>query len=161
MDALDLKALVRLMDNGRATWAELAQHLGLSAPAAAERVHRLEERHVIRGYAALVDPDAVGYSLTAFVAVSLDHPEHRERFLQQVMRLDVVQECHHIAGEDDYLLKVRCHGPRDLEHILTDSLKAIPGVVRTRTTIVLHTEKETTALPIGPTAGGDAEARDP
>lgn len=59
-----------------------------------------------------------------------------------------IQECHHVAGDADYLLKVRCHGTRDLEHLLTTEVKTIPVVVRTQTTIVLHIEKETSALPL-------------
>jgi Lrp/AsnC family leucine-responsive transcriptional regulator len=136
------------MTHGRATWAELAELLGLSAPATADRVRRLEERGVIRGYAALVSPEAVGLCLTAFVAVSLDRPKDRRAFLAKVADLPEVQECHHVAGEDDYLLKVRCSGTRDLDRVVSDELKELPGVVRTRTTIVLSTEKETSALPI-------------
>ena len=70
MDSLDTKALHLLMRTGRATWAELGQLLGLSAPSAAERVRKLEERGVIRGYAALVDPASVGHPLTAYISVS-------------------------------------------------------------------------------------------
>ncbi|HEX5699004.1 MAG TPA: winged helix-turn-helix transcriptional regulator, partial [Rubrobacter sp.] len=81
MNEHDLQTLRRLMRDGRITWAELAQLLGLSAPAAADRVRRLEERGVIRGYEALVDPEAVGLGVTAFVAVTLERPEHRAGFL--------------------------------------------------------------------------------
>src|SRR4051794_24025968 len=106
MDAIDSNLIGHLMSHGRASWAELAQQLGLSAPAVAERVHRLEERGVIRGYAALVDPEAVGSSLSAFVAVTLERPSDRAAFLALVQRLPEIQECHHVAGDDDYLLKV-------------------------------------------------------
>ncbi len=157
MDALDSKAIAELMVNGRTTWAELAILLGLSGPAAADRVHRLEERGVIRGYAALIDPEAVGFGLTAFVAVTLERPEHRAPFLARVSDLAEVQECHHIAGDDDYLLKVRCRGARDLDRVISTNLKDLPGVIRTRTTIVLDTCKETPTLPIltdPPSVGG-------
>src|SRR6187551_3352489 len=98
MDNLDYKAIAELMAQGRRTWADLAADLGLSAPAAADRVRRLEERGVIRGYAALVDPAAVGCELTAFVAVTLARPADRAPFLALVARLPEVQECHHTAG---------------------------------------------------------------
>lgn len=150
MDEIDYKALRHLMAQGRASWAELAGVLGLSAPAAADRVRRLEERGVIRGFAALVDPEAVGSGLTAFLAVTLERPEHRAAFLQRVQQLPEVQECHHVAGDDDYLLKVRCRGTRDLERLVSDDLKALPGVHRTRTTVVLSTSKETCVLPLPP-----------
>ncbi|MBD2104717.1 Lrp/AsnC family transcriptional regulator [Leptolyngbya sp. FACHB-261] len=148
LETIDLKAIRQLMTQGRTTWAELAGVLGLSAPAAADRVRRLEERGVIRGYAALIQPEAVGYDLTAFVAVTLERPEHRAAFLQLIQNLPEVQECHHIAGDDDYLLKVRCLNTRDLERLVSDQLKGLSGIVRTRTTIVLSTLKETPALPL-------------
>jgi Lrp/AsnC family transcriptional regulator, leucine-responsive regulatory protein len=145
---LDSKVLRLLMQQGRVSWTDLAQHLGLSAPSAAERVHRLEQRGVIRGYAALIDAEAAGYPLLAFVAVVLDRPERRVAFLRRVASLPEIAECHHVAGEDDYLLKVRCRGTRDLDRFLLESLKSTPGVVRTRTTIVLSTAKESVAVPI-------------
>jgi len=147
LETLDLKAVRALMQNGRATWADLAQHLGLSAPAAADRVHRLEERGVIRGYAALVDAEAAGYPLAAFVAVALERPSQRAAFLKRIAALPEVSECHHVAGDDDYLLKVRCRGTRDLDRLLVESLKTIPGV-RTRTTVVLATAKESAIVPL-------------
>jgi Lrp/AsnC family transcriptional regulator, leucine-responsive regulatory protein len=148
MDATDLKALATLQQSGRASWAMLGTELGMTGPAAAERVHKLEADGVIRGYTAILDPKAVGASLTAYVAVSLDRPSTRQPFLRRVARLPEIQECHHVAGDDDYLLKVRCTGTDDLDRILTDELKAITGVVRTRTTVVLRTIKETTAIPL-------------
>jgi Lrp/AsnC family leucine-responsive transcriptional regulator len=148
LDALDLKVLRHLMAQARMTWAELAAQLGLSPPAAADRVRKLEERGVIQGYAARVNPQSLGYDLTAFVAVTLTHSRDRADFLAQINACAEIQECHHITGEDDYLLKVRCQGTQGLEQLITDHLKAIPGVVKTRTTIVLSTVKETTALPV-------------
>ncbi|MHB8917696.1 MAG: Lrp/AsnC family transcriptional regulator, partial [Desulfocucumaceae bacterium] len=140
----------QLMSQGRMTWAELGSLLGLSPPAAAERVRRLEEKGVIRGYTALVDPVSVGCGLTAFISVTLDRPEHRTTFIQRVRELGVVLECHHVTGEDDYLLKLRCSGIPELEAAVSDHIKGIPGVAKTRTTVVLSTEKETTALPLLP-----------
>ena len=150
LETLDLKAVRALMQNGRATWADLAQHLGLSAPAAADRVHRLEERGVIRGYAALVDAESAGYPLSAFIAVALDRPDRRIAFLKRIASLPEVAECHHVAGDDDYLLKVRCRGTRDLDRLLVESLRSIPGV-RTRTTVVLATAKESVQIPLAET----------
>lgn len=148
LDAMDKKVVRHLMAYGRATWAELATLLGLSAPATADRVRRLEERGVIKGYAALVDPTALGLTLTAFVAVTLEHPEYRAEFLELVHALPQIQACHHVAGDYDYLLQLRCKNTADLEHFLTDSLKSKPGVIRSRTTIVLSTVKETPILPM-------------
>jgi Lrp/AsnC family transcriptional regulator, leucine-responsive regulatory protein len=148
MDATDMKAVARLQVSGRESWATLGIELGMTGPAAAERVRRLEADGVIRGYAALIDPPAVGASLTAFVAVTLERPGNRTAFLRRVQRLTEVQECHHIAGDYDYLLKVRCAGTGDLDRILTDELKSVQGVVSTRTTVVLRTLKESVVVPL-------------
>ena len=148
LKSLDVKALKLLMRNGRATWAELGQFLHLSAPSAADRVRKLEQRGVIRGYAALVDPASVGHPLTAYVSVSLTSHRNRAAFLRAISKMDQVAECHHVAGDDDYLLKVRCRGTQDLDHLLATQLKDKLGVARTRTTIVLFTAKESARVPL-------------
>ncbi len=148
LDDLDFEILVQLMARGRMTWSELAGVLGLSSPATADRVRRLEDRQVIQGYAAQVNPSAVGCELMAFIAVTLERPQHREAFLTVVRRSPQIQECHHVTGDDDYLLKVRCRSTADLERLISDELKELPGIVRTRTTIVLSTIKETATVPL-------------
>jgi len=148
MDSLDSKALVALMRNGRATWAEIGDALALSAPSAADRVRKLEQQGVIRGYTALIDPGALGYTLTAFVSVSLARQRNRAAFLKGIQKLDEVVECHHVSGDDDYLLKVRCRGTQDLDRLLAIELKEKIGVARTRSTIVLSTAKESVRVPV-------------
>lgn len=148
LNANDFKIIAALMANARATWAELGTLLGLSAPAAADRVRKLEDRGIIKGYAALVDPDAVGCGFAALIAVTLERPEHRGPFLAKIAGLPEVLECHHTAGDDDYILKIRCGGPRQLEQLISGELKALPGLVRTRTTVILSTVKETPVLPL-------------
>jgi Lrp/AsnC family leucine-responsive transcriptional regulator len=148
LKSLDTKTLKLLMRSGRATWAELGQLLGLSAPSAADRVRKLEQRGVIRGYAALVDPASVGHPLTAYISVSLASHRNRAAFLRAIDKMDQVAECHHVVGDDDYLLKVRCRGTQDLDHLLAKELKDKLGVARTRTTIVLSTAKESVLVPI-------------
>lgn len=148
MDEIDFKLIARMMSQGRITWAELGSLLGLSAPAAADRTRKLEEKGVIKGYSALVDPGAVGCGLTAFISVTLDRPDHRPGFLKLVGEMAEIQECHHITGEEDYLLKVRCSGINALERIISSHLKEIPGIARTRTSIALSTVKETSAVPL-------------
>ena len=103
---------------------------------------------MIQGYAAQINPEAVGCDLTAFIAVSLGQAKHRAAFLQKVHELPEIQECHHVTGEDDYWLKVRCRNTKDLERLVSEELKGLAGVLKTRTTIVLSTAKETSALPI-------------
>jgi Lrp/AsnC family leucine-responsive transcriptional regulator len=96
---------------------------------------------VITGYSAILEPEAAGYPLTAFVAVILDRPARREGFLKAVRKSELVLEVHHTAGAEDYLLKVVASSMRGLDAFLGDVLKSIPGVARTRTTIVLATAK--------------------
>jgi len=147
MDSNDTKALLHLMAHARTTWAELGTLLGLSAPAAADRVRKLEELGVIKGYAALVNPEEAGCSLGALISVTLERQEYRAQFLGMVQDLPEIMECHHVAGEEDYFLKVRCRGPRDLEDLISSRLKSLPGL-KTKTTVVLSTFKETPVLPL-------------
>ncbi len=147
MDATDVTILSLLQRDGREAWARIGERVGLTGPAVAERVRRLEQQGVIRGYAALLAPDPVGFPLAAFVSVTLETPHHRRAFLARVASLPEVQECLHVTGDDDYLLKVRCRGPADLDRLLTAQLKGGPGVVRTRTVIVLRSEKESVGFP--------------
>ena len=148
MDTLDYKIIQALMHNGRMTWSELAGVLGLSSPAAADRVRRLEEQGVITGYTAIIHAESVGCDLAALIAVSLEKPEHREAFLTKINTMSEIQECHHTAGDEDYLLKVRCRGTKDLERIISQELKTLPGILKTKTTIILSTVKETSNLPL-------------
>lgn len=147
MNSNDFKIIEQLMRHARTTWAELGALLGLSAPAAADRVRKLEETGVIKGYAALINPDEIGCGLAAMIAVTLERPEVRSDFLRLVMNLAEVLECHHIAGEQDYMIKVRCSGTRDLERLISEEIKALPGI-KTRTTVILSTVKETPVLPV-------------
>ena len=147
MDAIDIAILRRLMERARTTWAELGSLLGLSAPAAADRVRKLEEAGVIRGYAALVDPEAAGCGLGAFVSVTLERADDRRAFLDTVRSLSEILECHHVAGAEDYILKLRCADTRELERLISDRLKSVPGV-RTRTGVILSTVKEAHILPV-------------
>jgi Lrp/AsnC family leucine-responsive transcriptional regulator len=150
LDDLDIKILSLLARQGRITWSELASQLGLSPPATADRVKRLEERGVILGYGARLDAQALGLDLTAFISVTLDQPRHRQGFLAAVGENSAILECHHVTGDDDYLLKVRCRNTRALEYLISEEVKSIEGVLKTRTQIVLSTLKETLTPPLGP-----------
>ena len=146
MDSIDKKILTRLMREGRASWAALGKATGLSPAAAAQRVRRLERDGVIRGFATLLDADAVGAGLLAFVAVRFSDPAPRTRFLKRVRSLPWIQECHHVTGEMDYLLKIRCAGTKALERLISVELKDRCRVTETRTSIVLTSVKETVGL---------------
>src|SRR5258707_11650297 len=101
MDTVDSKALAVLMKNARTTWAVLGEELGLSPPAAAERVRKMEESGMIRGYTAIVEPELVGYPLTAFIAVTLISNSERSTFLTSMDQIPDILECHHVTGDDD------------------------------------------------------------
>lgn len=148
VDAIDRALLDALAEDGRATWATLAGLVGLTPPSVAERVRRLEAAGVIRGYHARLDPARLGVSVLAFTAVSVSTPWDHARFIAWAAGSDPVEECHTVAGEFDYLLKIRCRDPEDLEAFLRTQVRSIEGVVRTSTSIALLTAKE-----VGPGVG--------
>ena len=148
MDDLDLKILNSISADARINWSDLAKQLHVSNPTIADRVRRMEERGVIRGYYARIDPEAVGAGLAALIFVTLEHPRSRPAFLKRVEALPQIQECHHITGDDDFLLKVRCGSTKELEELISVKIKGVAGVLRTRSVIVLSTVKETTVLPM-------------
>jgi Lrp/AsnC family leucine-responsive transcriptional regulator len=150
LDRTDLKIIAALLEDGRKKWTDLAGDLGLSSPSVAERVRKLEESQIIRGYGALVAPKALGLSLTAFIEVTLRHPRYRAPFLDLTAQRSEIQECHHVAGDFDFLLKVRCRDTEHLDRLISEGIKSLRGVLRTKTTIVLSSVKETLALPLFP-----------
>lgn len=146
IDAIDRDIVNIIQTDGRISNAEIARQVGLAPSAVLERIRKLEERDVIRGYVSIIDPKQVGFGLTAFISVRTnDWGDGSDELLAQIPE---VLEVHDVAGEDSYLLKVRASDPEDLARLLREKLKAIPTVVSTRTTVVLTTVKETTALPL-------------
>lgn len=152
MDPIDLRLLDLLQRSGRATQLELAKAVGLSQPAVAERIRKLEDRKIITGYAARVDAARLGVDITAFIGVGIEHPKFFDGFTKKVMALDEVLECHRVAGDDSYLLKVKTRNTRSLDRLLVEVLRTIPGVTRTHTTIVLAPIKEETHVSAAPAA---------
>lgn len=148
MNIINKKILKELMLNARVTWKEIARKVKLSDPAVSERVSKLEEKKIIKGYSAIVDRKSIGLEMTAFITLSISLNSEREAFLNHISKLPEVLECHHIAGEDDYILKVCCRDTADLDRIISKELRQLPGVDNTKTRIVLNSHKETTFLPI-------------
>jgi len=150
LDATDARILEILQIEGRITNSELATRIGLSAGATLARVGKLESGGFIAGYAAILDRAGLGLSITAFVAVILKSHGRQESadFLTAVQGLPQVLECHHIAGEEDYLLKVVASSPSDFETFVLDELANIPAVLRVKTTFVLSSPKVSTSIPI-------------
>jgi len=157
----DRKILELLQENGRMPNVQIAEKVGLSPPAVLERVRKLEERGLITGYTALVDNRMAGLGTVAFVAVSLNlhHKDSIENFHAFVGESCSVRECYHIAGTDDYLLKVYARDIDDYENFLLHSLTRIEGIDRVKTMFVLSTLKREIGVPLdcaGEGSGGDA-----
>jgi Lrp/AsnC family leucine-responsive transcriptional regulator len=147
IDAIDQKILTILQDNARTPNAEVARRLGMAPSAIFERIKKLEEKGIVRGYAALIDPAALELSLLAFVTVRTEDPVGGDATARALAKRPEVQEVHHVAGEDCYLVKVRAKDTASLSKLMTE-LGSLPGVRATRTTVVLETTKEVLSLPI-------------
>jgi Lrp/AsnC family leucine-responsive transcriptional regulator len=145
INEIDTKILNIIQQDARISNAEIARRVGLAPSAVLERVRKLEERGVIRGYAAEIDANQVGFGLTAFVFVRTSFCGSIGEALAQIPE---VLEVHDVAGEDCYLLKVRAENTDELGKFFREKLKNHPEIVSTRTTVVLQTIKETTALPL-------------
>lgn len=150
MDEIDRKIAAALQQDGSAGLAELAKVSGLSVSATAERVKRLEERGVIRGWRADLDPHAVGCPLLAFIFVTVRAGKDDMAFRSSMQRQEAVLECHHVTGHWTHLLKLRLPDVTALEAFLDEEVRAHPGVERTETIIAVSSTKETSILPIAP-----------
>ena len=140
MEELDRQIVEHLVADGRMSYTDLGKATGLSTSAVHQRVRRLEQRGVIRGYAAVVDPQAVGLSLTAFISVAPFDPSAPDDIAERLAGLKEIEACHSVAGEENYILKVRVATPGDLE-VLLARIRSLAGV-STRTTVVLSTPYE-------------------
>lgn len=148
LDSTDRQILVILQENARTSNAEIARQVGMAPSAVLERVRKLEERGVVEGYAAKVNPQAVGLALAAFLFVRAEERPAESETAELLAELPEVQEVHHVAGEDCFLVRVRVADTEALGRLLREEIGAIETVRSTRTTIVLGTVKETTALPL-------------
>ena len=141
MDQTDLKILSILQNEGRRRLADIADEVALSAPAVMERVKKLEASGVIRGYQALVDGKKVGKDVTAFIGVSIGNQRDIDQFAAEMMHYGDVLECHHVTGDESFILKVKAANTGALEKLLGE-IRSVEGVTRTVTKIVLSTAKE-------------------
>ena len=147
IDETDVRILEILQENARTSNAEIARQVGMAPSAVLERVRKLEERGVIEGYTARVNPEAYGLGLTAYVFVRADERAGAPTTAQRMAEIAEVMEVHHVAGEDCFLAKVRVASPRELGRLLQEKLGSIETIRSTRSTIVLDTIKETSVLP--------------
>ena len=140
MEKLDRQLVALLAADGRMSYTDLGKATGLSTSAAHQRVRRLEERGVIRGYTALVDATAVGLPLTAFISVTPFDPSAPDDVPQRLEGIEEIEACHSVAGAESYILKVRVAGPAQLEDLIARVRGA--ASVASRTTVVLSTPYE-------------------
>nr|WP_237153419.1 Lrp/AsnC ligand binding domain-containing protein [Oryzibacter oryziterrae] len=150
LDKIDRRILGALQADGRITNLELADKVGLSPTATAERVKRLSRDGFIAGYTARLDPTRLQRGLLVFVEIKLDrmNPEVFTTFASAVTKAPEVLECHLIAGGFDYLVKARVRDMEAYREFLSDVLMALPGVRETHTYPVMEEVKNTTALPL-------------
>jgi Lrp/AsnC family leucine-responsive transcriptional regulator len=147
LDDIDLKILEILQKAGRTRRNDLAEAVGLSLPAASERLRKLEEAKAITGYHATLDYRRLGNDITAFIVVSVDSSRHYGQFIEHAQSIDEIMECHAITGEGTHLLKTRTCNTASLERLLA-RIQAWPGVQHTHTNLVLSSAKETSRIKI-------------
>ena len=153
IDEKDARILELLQKDGRMTNVDLARGVELTPSATLERVRKLEERGLIQGYSARLDPHALGLGLVAFIFVRVEEINDQlgmaDRTAEEMAALPSVQELHHLAGEDCFLVKVRARDTDDLYRILKEEIGQFKARRSTRTTIVLKTVKESSHLAVG------------
>lgn len=142
MDNMDTKIIGILKENSRVSASEISRNVGLSVPAVSERIRKLEEQGVIQKYTIKLNEQILGYNIKAFIMVRLQDVDALPNFKKQMLEFPNILECHHIAGEFDYLMKTVVETTEDLEDFITNKLKRIEGLSNCRTHLVFSTLKE-------------------
>jgi Lrp/AsnC family leucine-responsive transcriptional regulator len=145
LDRINLEILNLIQKNARISASEIASEVGLSVPAAAERVKKLVESKLITGFNTKLNAKEMGFDLCAFIAVDSASSDHYKDIINEAVKNNFVLECHSVTGEGSHLLKIRAKNSTELEKLLSD-IQAWPGVIRTHTMLVLSTFKETTDI---------------
>lgn len=148
LDSIDLAILTYLQEDATLPNTELAKKIGMAPSAVLERVKKLKQKGVIMGQTIRIQPNSIDLKLLAFIFIKSSEGPGNIAVAKQLVKLPEVLELHHIAGEDCYLVKVRARDPQSLVQLMRDKFSKIPGLVSTKTTIVLETRKETNHLPI-------------
>ncbi len=160
IESTDREILALLSRDGRMSYTDLGKALGLSTSAAQQRVRRLEQRGLITGFRAVIDPALLGCTLLAFISVMPHDPTDDESIPAEVAKFSEVVSCHSVAGDASYLLQVQVATPSDLDHLLTRMRRS--AKISTTTTVVLHTHFSDRPLVGPPTVSvpGDDEPQD-
>ena len=146
IDNIDREILNIIQRDARTSNADIARQVELAPSAVLERIRKLEDRRVIRGYSADIDPKILDYGLTAIIAVRTS--ECGVGVGEKLAAIPEVQEVHEVAGDDCFYIKVRTQDTESLGALLREKIKAVDNIVNTRTTVVLKTFKEGNILPI-------------
>ncbi|MFA6942077.1 MAG: Lrp/AsnC family transcriptional regulator, partial [Clostridiaceae bacterium] len=144
---IDIKIIKLLQSNSRMTASEISRKINLSIPAVSDRLKKLDASGIIEKYTIILNAKKLNKSLTAIMLVSLDNPKFADRFIEFVNREDEIIECHYLAGDFDYSLKIITENTETLEIIL-DKIKLVPGVMKTKTTVTLSTIKNSYSVSI-------------
>lgn len=140
MDKIDTTILKLLQKNARITASEISKDVKLSIPALSERLKKLEASGVIQQYTTILNPRKLKKDLTAMMFISLERPKYTEKFMEFVQGENEILECHYLAGDFDYILKIITENTFTLESLL-NKIKSVQGVQKTRTIVVLSTVK--------------------
>jgi Lrp/AsnC family leucine-responsive transcriptional regulator len=156
LDDIDLHILTLLQEHCKMSLARIGERVGLSAPAVIERIKKLEDGGVITAYTAVLNARPLGLDITAFIGVSISHPQGIESFEREMQHLPDVLECHHVTGGHTLLLKVKTVNTSTLEQLIR-RIRSIDGVARTETMVVLSTHTEHLRLNLKYDAPGTAK----
>jgi Lrp/AsnC family leucine-responsive transcriptional regulator len=148
LDKIDLHILRLMQENARISNADLARELGMAPSGILERVKKLEQKKVIQQYTTRINPVALQQKLLAFIFMKAADGPGSSNATLELAKIPEVQEVHHVAGDDCYLVKVRTYDSASLMHIMRTQFSKIPNILSTRTTIVLETVKEQQQLVI-------------
>lgn len=148
LDTIDLSILTELQKDATISNAELAKKIGMAPSAVLERVKKLKQKGSITELTARIDPAQIDLKLLAFIFIKSSEGPGNISVAKQLSKLPEVLELHHIAGEDCYIAKVRARDPQSLAQLMRNKFSKIPGLLSTKTTIVLETMKESNHLPI-------------
>jgi Lrp/AsnC family leucine-responsive transcriptional regulator len=140
LDNIDIKIIKLLQENARITASEISGAINLSVPAVSERLKKLEVSGIIKQYTAIIDPVYFNKSLMAIVFVTLERPRFSDIFGEFVTRQNDILECHYLAGDADYALKVVTENTVTLQELL-DRIKSVQGVAKTKTIVILSSAK--------------------
>lgn len=147
LDKTDVTILQHLQKEGRTKRNKLAEKVNLSVPSVSERMRKLEDRNLIEGYYAVLNAKSFDYDITAFIFVEVDGSQNYQPFVEKVIKIPEVLECHSITGDGSHILKIRTRNTESFEKLLS-TIQSWDGVNKTKSNIVLSSFKETRELPV-------------